>query len=225
MPTIGREDLRLSSYYGWRARGQRRVGDPRPRPDGQPGRRLQPGLRPRRQGHQHDREPARAPSGSSPSSQKIYRDYAWKTLSYADFRRELIAFDPSVDWGDFLDGWLIEHRDLDWSVEAVEVGHRGRVGPEAPGHDPAPPEGDVDRADGRDVQGRRPGASGADLARSRLLRRPRCPRRAARGSVGRVGPVARAVRRRSRSTPTTPCSTRCRTTTAGSRRSPGGSPR
>ena len=53
---------------------------------------------------------------------KIYRDYAWKTLSYADFRRELIAFDPSVDWGAFLDGWLIEHRDLDWSVEAVEVG-------------------------------------------------------------------------------------------------------
>ena len=70
---------------------------------------------------------------------KIYRDYAWKTIAYADFRRELIAFDPSIDWGDFLDGWLIEHRDLDWSVEKVEVGAAGEWDAEAPGDDPAPP--------------------------------------------------------------------------------------
>ena len=63
---------------------------------------------------------------------KIYRDYAWKTLSYAEFRRELIAFDASVDWGDFLDGWLIEHRDLDWSVESVEVGRSGEWDPSLP---------------------------------------------------------------------------------------------
>jgi hypothetical protein len=52
---------------------------------------------------------------------KVYHDYAFRTFHYADLRRELIAFDPGTDWGKFLDGWLIEHAETDWSVERVRV--------------------------------------------------------------------------------------------------------
>ncbi len=153
--------------------------------------------------------------------QKVYHDHAWKTLSLRGVPAELIAFDASTDWNDFLNGWLIEHRDLDWSVEAVDVGTSGEWEPRLPGQDPAQAERDAGRADRRPLQGRRLGASGPDLARPRVLRRPRCPRRASGRHLGRLGPVARAYRPRSRSTPSTPCSTPFPRTTAGSPRWPG----
>ena len=59
LPTIGREDLRLAGYYGWRARGNDGSVIRDLEGDGQPGRPLQPGLRPRRQGHRDDPQPAR----------------------------------------------------------------------------------------------------------------------------------------------------------------------
>ena len=124
MPTVGREDLRMAGYYGWRARGG----------GGSVIRDLD------EMGNlgavfslAYDRggkvinmiENRMGTERFFAFFRKIYHDYAWKTLSYADFRRELIAFDRSIDWGAFLDGWLIEHRDLDWSVEGVEVGPSG----------------------------------------------------------------------------------------------------
>jgi len=121
LPTIGREDLRLASYYGWRARGN----------GGSVIRDLnQMGNLGAVFSLAYDRggkvinmiENRLGTERFFAFLRKIYHDYAWKTLAYADFRRELIAFDPSVDWGAFLDGWLIEHRDLDWSVETVESG-------------------------------------------------------------------------------------------------------
>jgi Peptidase family M1 domain len=121
MPTIGREDLRLASYYGWRAKGN----------GGSVIRNLnQMGNLGAVFSLAYDRggkvvnmiENRMGTDRFFAFLRKLYHDYAWKTLSYADFRRDLIAFDPSVDWGAFLDGWLIEHRDLDWSVEAVESG-------------------------------------------------------------------------------------------------------
>ena len=124
VPTIGREDLRLASYYGWRARGN----------GGSAIRNLdQMGNLGAVFSLAYDRggkvinmiENRLGTERFLAFMRKIYRDYAWKTIAYADFRRELIAFDQSIDWGDFLDGWLIEHRDLDWSVEAVEVGTSG----------------------------------------------------------------------------------------------------
>ncbi|WP_435005926.1 M1 family aminopeptidase [Tundrisphaera lichenicola] len=121
LPTIGREDLRLSSYYGWRARGNGGSAIQNLDEMGNLGAVFS--LAYDRGGKVIDMIENRL--GSERFFEflsKIYRDYAWKTISYADFRRELIAFDHSVDWGDFLDGWLIEHRDLDWSVEKVDVG-------------------------------------------------------------------------------------------------------
>jgi hypothetical protein len=56
---------------------------------------------------------------------KVYHDYAFKTFHYADLKRALAAFDPSFDWAKYLDRWLIEHGETDWSVERVQVGPPG----------------------------------------------------------------------------------------------------
>ncbi len=121
LPTIGREDLRLSGYYGWRARGNggpviqdlQKMGD---------------------LGSlfslAYDRggkvvEMIRNRLGEDRFLafwRRIYRDYAFKTFRFADLRRELADFDPPGKWPEFLDGWLIEHSESDWSVRRVEVG-------------------------------------------------------------------------------------------------------
>ena len=59
--------------------------------------------------------------------QKVYRDYAFETFRYEDLRRELAEFDPSYDWAKFLDGWLIEHRDTDWSADVQRTRVCGSV--------------------------------------------------------------------------------------------------
>ncbi len=131
MPTIGREDLRLSGYYGWRAKGN----------GGSVIRNLdEMGNLGAAFSLAYDRggkvinmiENRLGTERFLEFLRKIYRAYAWKTMSFADFRRELVSFDHSIDWNDFLDGWLIEHRDLDWSVEAVDVGTSGEWEPHLP---------------------------------------------------------------------------------------------
>jgi hypothetical protein len=52
----------------------------------------------------------------------VYHDYAFGTFHYADLKRDLVAFDPDGNWAKFLDGWLVEHGETDWSVEQVSVG-------------------------------------------------------------------------------------------------------
>ena len=121
LPTIGREDLRLAGYYGWRARGNGGSA-----------------LRPLREmgnlgtlfSLAYDRggkvigmiQNRLGPDRFFAFFQKVYRDYAFETFHYADLKRELAAFDPGTDWATFLDGWLIEHKDTDWSLERVAVG-------------------------------------------------------------------------------------------------------
>jgi hypothetical protein len=120
LPTIGREDLRLAGYYGWRARGNtgsaiqdiKKMGN------------LQAlfSLAYDRGGKViemiHNRL---GPDRFFEFWRKVYRDYAYGTFHYADLKRELAAFDQSTDWNAFLDGWLIEHKDTDWGVERVRV--------------------------------------------------------------------------------------------------------
>jgi hypothetical protein len=121
LPTIGREDLRLSGYYGWRARGKTgpviqdmsKMGD------------LYSlfSLAYDRGGKVvemiHNRL---GPDRFFAFFRKVYHDYAYKTFHYADLKRELVAFDPGGGWDKFLDGWLIEHGETDWAVEHVQVG-------------------------------------------------------------------------------------------------------
>jgi hypothetical protein len=124
LPTIGREDLRLASYYGWRAKGN----------GGSVIRNLDEmgnlgsvfSLAYDRGGKVINMIENRMGTEKFLNFLRmIYKKYAWQTLSYAEFRADLIAYDPSIDWGAFLDGWLIEHRDLDWAVDSVEIGKSG----------------------------------------------------------------------------------------------------
>jgi hypothetical protein len=131
LPTIGREDLRLASYYGWRAKGN---GGSVIRDLDQMGNLGAVfSLAYDRGGKVINMIENRMGTEKFLNFMRlIYKKYAWQTLSYAEFRDELIKFDPSIDWGTFLDGWLIEHRDLDWAVESVEIGQSGEWEPKVP---------------------------------------------------------------------------------------------
>lgn len=120
LPTIGREDLRLAGYYGWRARGN-----------------TGPVIQDlKAMGNLNTLFSLAYDRGGKVVAmirnrmgddrffaffQHIYTNYSWKTFRFEDLKRELIAFDPNGDWGAFLDGWLLEHNETDWSVERVVV--------------------------------------------------------------------------------------------------------
>ncbi len=145
LPTIGREDLRLAGYYGWRARGNggpviqdlKAMGDlgslfslayDR-------GGKIVEMIR-NRLGEERFFDFWRG----------IYREYAFETFHYADFRRELNEYDPAGNWPAFLDGWIINHAETDWAVGGVTVG------PVEPGGGDARPVTVVLRQDGAMVE-------------------------------------------------------------------------
>lgn len=127
LPTIGREDLRLSGYYGWRANGN-----------------TGPVIQDlKSMGNLYALFSLAYDRGGKVVEmihnrlgedrffaffRKVYHDYSFETFHYADLRRELIAFDPAGNWGAFLDGWLIEHGETDWSIQHVDVGPRDADG-------------------------------------------------------------------------------------------------
>lgn len=127
LPTIGREDLRLAGYYGWRARGHN-------------GPVIQDLGQMKNLNNlfslAYDRggkvvEMVRNRLGEDrflDFFRHVYRTYAWRTIRYEDLRRELDTFDPDGNWPVFLDGWLIDHKDTDWAVRRVRVGPAGSVG-------------------------------------------------------------------------------------------------
>jgi len=129
LPTIGREDLRLSGYYGWRRRGN-----------------TGPVIQDlRAMGNLNTLFSLAYDRGGKVVAmienrlgaerffsfwQKAYLKYAYKTFKFADLKRELAAFDPPGNWEVFLDKWLIEHADTDWSVEHVSTESAGAGGTE-----------------------------------------------------------------------------------------------
>lgn len=128
LPTVGREDLRLAGYYGWRAKG----GDgPVMRDLGEMGN-LQTlfSLAYDRGGKVvlmiHNRLGEKR---FFEFLRSIYVGYAYQTFHYEDLRRELAAFDPAGDWPAFLDGWLLEHNETDWAIDRVDVGPPGSFDP------------------------------------------------------------------------------------------------
>ena len=121
MPTIGREDLRLSGYYGWRAGGHGGPVIQDMKAMGNLGSLFS--LAYDRGGKVvemiHNRL---GPVRFFAFFTQVYHDYAWKTLHFVDLKRELVAFDPAGDWEAFLDGWLLQHGETDWAVDGVQVG-------------------------------------------------------------------------------------------------------
>ncbi len=121
LPTIGREDLRLAGYYGWRARGNngpviqdlaamKNLGALFSLAYDRGGKVI--GMIYNRLG----------PDRFNAFFRRIYFDFAYKTFHYGDLKRELVEFDPEGDWARFLDGWLIEHKDTDWALVGVHDG-------------------------------------------------------------------------------------------------------
>ncbi len=127
LPTIGREDLRLAGYYGWRARGYTGpvIQDLKAMGDLNSLFSLAYDRGGKVVGMIHNRL---GPDRFFAFFRGIYRDYAYKTFRFADLKRELAAFDPGYDWAAFLDGWLVDHAETDWSVGRVEVAPDGAEG-------------------------------------------------------------------------------------------------
>ncbi|WP_435018999.1 M1 family aminopeptidase [Tundrisphaera sp. TA3] len=131
MPTIGREDMRLSGYYGWKARGGggsaiRNLGE------------LSDlgslfSLAYDRGGKVINMVENRlGPDRFFAFFRQVYQQYAFGTFHYAELKRDLAAFDPGTDWPRFLDDWLVEHKDTDWAVERVDVGYAAPGSPSRP---------------------------------------------------------------------------------------------
>jgi hypothetical protein len=128
LPSIGREDLRLAGYYGWRARGN---GGPITQDLGQMGN-LNTLF-----SLAYDRggkvvEMIRNRLGEERFFAffgHLYRTYAYRTIRIADLERELAAFDPGGDWPAFFRGWVHAHEETDWAVDAVRVEAGGAADP------------------------------------------------------------------------------------------------
>jgi hypothetical protein len=129
LPSIGREDLRLAGYYGWRRNGGsgpviqdlNAMGD------------LQAlfSLAYDRGGKVVEMIHNRLGRDRFFAFfQKLYHNYAFETLHYTDFKRELITFDPQGHWQEFLEGWLEAHNETDWVIEEVRVDSRSKTDPE-----------------------------------------------------------------------------------------------
>ncbi|MFO0890902.1 MAG: M1 family aminopeptidase [Isosphaeraceae bacterium] len=121
LPTIGREDLRLSGYYGWRRKGG---GGPIIQDLNEMGNLLTLFSLAYDRGGKviemvHNRM---GDERFFAFFRKLYSEYAYQTLQYADLKRELVAFDPRGDWPKFLEGWVESHRETDWAVQQVRVG-------------------------------------------------------------------------------------------------------
>ena len=160
LPTIGREDLRLSGYYGWRARGN---GGPVIRDlktMGNLGALFS--LAYDRGGKVIEMIHNRLGDDRFFAFfRKVYHDYAFETFHYADLKRELAAFDPSGDWADV-------PRRLADRARRDRLGGRAGPGRRRPTADRATAAGDGraqaergdGRADGRPLPLRRRATSG-----------------------------------------------------------------
>ncbi len=119
MPTIGREDLRLSSYYAWRAKGN---GGPVIRDlDAMGDLESLFSLAYDRGGKVVDMIRNRLGDERFLTFLRhVYQAYAFRVFRYDDLKRELAAFDPTYDWPRFLDAWLVEDATTDWAVTEVD---------------------------------------------------------------------------------------------------------
>lgn len=129
LPTIGREDLRLSGYHTWRAKGGKGpvIQDLKAMSNLENlftlaydrGGKVIDMIR-NRLGEKRFFAFFRA----------VYSRYAYQTIHYADLKNELNLFDPAGDWPAFLDRWLIEDTTTDWAMGHVEFEPRladGRI--------------------------------------------------------------------------------------------------
>jgi hypothetical protein len=129
LPSIGREDLRLSGYYGWRRNGG--SGPIIQNLDAMGNLQTLFSLAYDRGGKVVEMIHNRLGRDRFFAFfQKLYREYAFETLHYAEFKRELITFDPQGQWQKFFEGWIEAHNETDWSVERVRIASSSKTDPD-----------------------------------------------------------------------------------------------
>lgn len=120
LPTIGREDLRMASYYKWKAKGE---GGPVIQ-DLKAMSNLQAlfSLAYDRGGKVVDMIANRLGDDRFFDFLRgLYRTHAFGILRYEQLKAELDRFDPESAWSARLDAWLIQQADTDWEVLSVNV--------------------------------------------------------------------------------------------------------
>jgi len=120
LPTIGREDLRMASYYKWKSQGN---GGPVMQDLGQMSNlNTLFSLAYDRGGKVVDMINNRLGDDRYFAFlQSIYQKHSFQILHYEDLKNELDAFDPQQAWPARLDAWLVQQADTDWEMKSVDV--------------------------------------------------------------------------------------------------------
>lgn len=127
LPTIGREDLRMASYYKWKAQGN---GGPVIQDLGEMSNlNTLFSLAYDRGGKVVDMINNRLGDDRYFAFlQQLYRDNAFGILHYEELKQTLDAFDPENAWPARLDAWLVQQADTDWEMQSVDVRSPETVG-------------------------------------------------------------------------------------------------
>lgn len=120
LPTIGREDLRMASYYKWKSQGN---GGPVIQDLGEMSNlNTLFSLAYDRGGKVVDMINNRLGDDRYFAFlQTLYRQNAFGILHYEELKQSLDAFDPNNAWPARLDAWLVQQADTDWEMQSVEV--------------------------------------------------------------------------------------------------------
>lgn len=120
LPTIGREDLRMASYYKWKAQGN---GGPVIQNLGEMSNlNTLFSLAYDRGGKVVDMIGNRLGEDRYLAfMQKLYRENAFGILHYDELKQSLDEFDPNQSWPGRLDAWLVQQADTDWEMKSVEI--------------------------------------------------------------------------------------------------------
>lgn len=120
LPTIGREDLRMASYYKWKAQGNggsviQDLGE-------MSNLNTLFSLAYDRGGKVVDMINNRLGDDRYFAFlQQVYRQNAFGILHYEELKDSLDTFDPNQAWPARLDAWLVQGADTDWEMKSVTV--------------------------------------------------------------------------------------------------------
>ena len=120
LPSIGREDLRMASYYKWKAQGN--SGPVMQDLNGMSDLNALFSLAYDRGGKVVDMINNRMGDDLYfRFLQNLYQKNAFGILRYEEFKAELDQFDANQAWPARLDAWLIQQADTDWQMKSVKI--------------------------------------------------------------------------------------------------------
>ena len=120
LPSIGREDLRMASYYKWKAQGN---GGPVIQDlNGMSNLNALFSLAYDRGGKVVDMINNRMGDDRYFAFlQSLYKKHSFGILHYEELKTELDQFDANQAWPARLDAWLVQQADTDWQMKSVDI--------------------------------------------------------------------------------------------------------